>query len=225
MKFSVIIPTFNEGSQIAASLRRLREISKTSPMEVILVDGNSDDNTVGMARDYVDEMIVMDKPNRGAQLHAGAQRAAGDLLLFLHADAQPPGTWQQALEHFWLSPHKGRAAATVFTVDFGSSLGFRLASAASNWSARWRNQPTGEHGFCTTPEIYRESGGFPPYPIMEDVAFAQKIKNLGSVAVLKERIWPAARRMHSVGPLTCMLENSWRRLRYGLGANPEDLLA
>ena len=39
MKFSVVIASRNEGPQIASGLKRLRQISSTSPMELIVVDG------------------------------------------------------------------------------------------------------------------------------------------------------------------------------------------
>lgn len=223
MKFSVIIPTFNEGPQISSSLRRLREISKTSPIEIILVDGGSDDDTVEMAKDWVDELLVLDAPNRGAQLHAGAQKATGDLLFFLRADAQPPGNWQQALEHFWLAGKSKKTAATVFRVDYGSSFPYRLASAMENFSAGVRGYPSGDHGFCTTPEIYRESGGFPPYASMEDLVFVDRLNSLGRIVLLKESIWPAARRMRSAGPLTSTLYQYWQELCFRLGASPDYL--
>jgi len=223
MKFSVIIAAHNEGAQISSSLRRLREISQAGPMEIILVDGGSDDDTVEQARDWVDELIVLDKPNRGAQLHAGAQKASGDLLFFLRADAQPPGNWQQALEHFWLAEKHKKIAATVFGVDYGSGAAYRLAASLANFSAKHFGCPSGDNGFCTSPQNYRESGGFPPYAVMEDVVFAQRLSRLGGIAVLEDRIWSAARRMHGVGPVRSLFYGYWQRLCFKLGASPEYL--
>lgn len=223
MKFSVIIAAWNEGSQIGSALKRLRHISQQSPIEIILVDGKSDDDTVAQAKDWADQVIVHGETNRGAQFHMGAQRASGDLLLFLRPDAQPPGNWQQALEHFWLSSQREKVAATAFTVDYGVSGSFRAASFLTNLSARWTGKAGGDHGLCTTPEVYKESGGFPPFPYMEDFVFCDRLRKVGKVVVLPERIWPAARRMHQLGVVSCGANRLWLNLRFKLGASPEAL--
>ncbi len=223
MKFSVVIAAWNEGAQIGSALRRLRQISQQNQLEIILVDGRSDDDTALQARDWADQVIVHDRPNRGAQLHAGAQRASGDLLFFLRADAQPPGSWQQVLEHFWLSRQAKKTAATAFSVDLGLSPSLRLASALANASARWRGLPGGDHGLCVTPQTYRESGGFPPIPILEDLVFCERLSRLGRIVILEERIRPAARRLHRTGLLRSAASHLWLGARYRLGADPEDL--
>lgn len=222
MKFSVIVAAWNEGAQIGSALKRLRHISQDSPMEVIVVDGGSADDTAAQARDWADQVITLDAPNRGAQFDAGAKKAAGDLLLFLRADAQPPANWQSALEHFWLSRKAEGTAATAFTVDFGGTFPFRVASMLSNARARL-GRAGGDHGLCTTPEIYRRSGGYPPYPYMEDLAFSERLLGQGRLVLLPERIWPAARRMHQVGALRSELGKCWLGLQYRLGASPERL--
>ncbi len=223
MKFSVVIATWNEGAQIGSALKRLRQISQQSPMEVIVVDGGSTDNTVAQARDWADHVLTQDKPNRGAQLHAGAQKATGELLFFLRADSQPPGSWQQALEHYWLSTHERKPAATCFTVDYGTSRPYRLAAGLVNWAARSRGLATGDHGLATTPELYRDSGGYPPYAYREDLALCERLKKLGQLVMLPERIWPAARRMHQLGPVRSLAQHAWLELRYKLGASPDTL--
>lgn len=223
MKFSVVVATWNEGVQIGACLKRLRQISQDSPMEVIVVDGRSDDRTAEAAREWADQVLVLDKPNPGAQLHAGAQKASGDLLFFLPADSQPPGNWQQVLEHSWLKTQPRRVAATAFAVDYGSSRALRLASAASNFWVSWRHVATAEHGLCTTPELYREAGGFPTIPYRHDVLLSQRLSRLGDVILLDEVIRPAARRLHRHGPLRCGWDYFWGALRFKLGADPEAL--
>lgn len=223
MKFSVVIATWNEGAQIASSLKRLRQISQNSPMELIVVDGGSDDKTADLAREWADQVLVQDAPNRGKQLDEGAKKANGDLLFFLRADAQPPGSWQQALEHFWLASHPEKVAATVFSVDYGASFSLKLASRMANSSVGWRGAASGEHGLCTTPEIYREAGGYPPLPYREDIVFCDRLAKKGKIVLLKERIWPAGRRMHRAGALSSALQDAWLGLRFKLGAKPEDL--
>jgi glycosyltransferase involved in cell wall biosynthesis len=222
MKFSVIISCWNDGFHMQSTLKRLRQIS-TTPVEVILVDGNSDDDTVVQARDWADEVIVWPRPNCGEQFHAGAKKASGDMLLFLRADTQLPGNWQQALEHLWLSPTLGAVAAAVFSVDYGAGLSLRLASWATNSAARWWGQARGDHGLCTTAHIYRQSGGYPPIPYREDLVFCERLRSLGAIAVLPECVWPSARRMRRLGVWHCAAVHLWLEARRGMGASCEDL--
>lgn len=219
----MIVAACNEGAQIGSALKRLRHISQESPLEVIVVDGGSNDDTAAQARDWADTVLTHDRDNRGEQFHMGALKAAGELLLFLRADAQPPGNWQQALEHFWLSTQAEGVAATAFSVDYGNPTPYRLAAGWSNAVARWSGRAEGDHGLCTTPDLYRRAGGFPPYPCMEDLAFCDRLLELGSIVLLRERIWSAARRMHQVGAFRSEAHQAWLRLRYRLGASPETL--
>jgi glycosyltransferase involved in cell wall biosynthesis len=223
MKFSVIIATHNEGYHIGSFLKRLRQISRPEPLELIVVDGGSEDDTADQARAWADQVLVHQRPNRGEQLHLGAQKAAGNMLLFLSGDAQLPGNWRQALEHFWLAPALGQVAATVFTVEFGASRTFRLASWLVNTEARWRGLADLRHGLCTTADIYRHSGGFPPVPCLEGRAFCARLRPLGRIAVLPERVWPSASRLHRYGLLGCLRRRLWLELRLQLGAAPERL--
>ena len=224
MKFSVIVAAYNEGPQIGSSLKRLRQVSQTSPMEIIVVDGGSDDGTVDAARGWADEVLDLGKPNRGAQWHAGAEKATGDLLFFLRADAQPPGNWQQALEHYWLAMPTGGLAATAFSVAYGAGAGL---SALSMWSnARVRSGlASSDHGLCTTPEIYKAVGGFPPFPVLEDLEFSRRLVARGRIALLPERLRPAARHVHSIGPVAYIARRLWLETRFKMGSTPEALFA
>jgi len=222
MKFSVIVAAHNEGQQISSSLKRLRQISKTSPVEIIVVDGGSDDETASSSREWADEVLVLDKPNRGAQWHAGAQKASGDLLFFLRADVHPPGNWQQALEHFWLVTPVAKVSAAVFSVSYGRTAGLRILSAWSNARVR-AGLAAADHGLCTTPEIYKGVGGYPPFAELEDFEFSRRLSAKGRIALLPESVHAAARRMRSHGPLTYALSRVWKETCYKLGASPETL--
>ncbi|MDD5629899.1 MAG: glycosyltransferase [Elusimicrobia bacterium] len=223
MKFSVIIATCNEAYHIGSSLKRLRQVSRQEPLEIIVVDSGSRDGTAEQARAYADQVLVHSRCNRGEQFHLGAQKATGSMLLFLRGDSQLPGNWQQALEHFWLSPTLGHVAATVFSVCFGRSGSFRLASWLVDAEARWLGRAGLRQGLCTTADIYRYSGGFPPATCLAGRAFCARLRPFGRIAVLPERIWPSAGRLHRFGLLGCLGRRLWLELRLLLGAAPERL--
>ena len=68
MSLSIIIPTLNEEKHIERTLRVLKE--RAADVEVVVVDGESTDDTVALASKYV--RVLSAKRWRGGQLNAGA---------------------------------------------------------------------------------------------------------------------------------------------------------
>ena len=85
---SIIVPCLNEGEGIAGTLAALAPL-RARGTEVIVADGGSSDGTADRAAPHVDAVIGAPR-GRAAQMNAGAARARGEILLFLHADALLP---------------------------------------------------------------------------------------------------------------------------------------
>src|SRR5205823_1117023 len=83
---SVIIPTLDEEQALGATLDAVAGLQ--GPVEVLVVDGGSQDATVAVARRH-GAVVVQSECGRGLQLAAGARTACGEVLWFLHADARP----------------------------------------------------------------------------------------------------------------------------------------
>jgi glycosyltransferase involved in cell wall biosynthesis len=81
---SVVIPALNE----AASLPHVMPRIPHGVHEVILVDGNSTDNTIEVARSLMPAVRVVrqERPGKGAALRAGFEAATGDIVVHLDAD-------------------------------------------------------------------------------------------------------------------------------------------
>src|SRR5437667_4248373 len=88
LRLSIIMPVLDEGEGIAAALDALAEL-RALGTEVIVVDGGSHDATVQRARLRADRVVSAPR-GRAAQMNAGAEQGAGDVLLFLHADTRLP---------------------------------------------------------------------------------------------------------------------------------------
>src|SRR5712691_3921034 len=87
-KLSVIVPALDEGERIATTLDALADL-RALGVEVIVVDGGSSDATVQRARLRADRVLSAPR-GRASQMNAGAEKATGDVLLFLHADTRLP---------------------------------------------------------------------------------------------------------------------------------------
>ena len=88
MQVSIIIPVFNEAPLIRPFLANLRE--RTHGAEIIVVDGASTDGTDQLERGFCDQIIRSGERSRAKQMNVGATAAGGDILWFLHADAEVP---------------------------------------------------------------------------------------------------------------------------------------
>ncbi|WP_223825512.1 TIGR04283 family arsenosugar biosynthesis glycosyltransferase [Halopseudomonas salina] len=84
---SVVIPVRNEAPGIVQVLEPLQGLR--GEIEIILVDGGSEDATVELAGPLVDQ-VVESASGRARQMNAGAAVARGAVLLFLHADTRLP---------------------------------------------------------------------------------------------------------------------------------------
>ena len=80
MKISIIIPVLNEEQNLLRLGDYLRAIRQQGH-EVIIVDGGSTDNTLSIAYD-VTEAVIISKSGRAMQMNSGAATASGELLLF-----------------------------------------------------------------------------------------------------------------------------------------------
>src|SRR6266851_358155 len=76
---SIVIPTLNEGASIGRTLETVLALGKA---QVIVTDGQSDDETARIAREYP-VTVLSSSRGRGLQLRIGAERATGEVLWFL----------------------------------------------------------------------------------------------------------------------------------------------
>jgi hypothetical protein len=83
-KISVVVPAMNEGKNIAHVLNRL----PGDLHEVILVDGNSQDDTVAAAREAYPDIRVLTQSGRGKgdAFRTGFAAVTGNLIVMLDAD-------------------------------------------------------------------------------------------------------------------------------------------
>jgi dolichyl-phosphate beta-glucosyltransferase len=95
---SVVVPAYNEAQRIGSTLARIREYfqAQSYPVELIVVDDGSRDETVAVAREALAGFprgeVISYKPNRGKghAVRTGIVATAGDYVLFTDADLSTP---------------------------------------------------------------------------------------------------------------------------------------
>lgn len=218
--FSLIIPVLNEAGQIESRLKALQRLREQG-FELLVVDGGSTDGSQELARPLVDELLVS-PPGRARQMNTGAASANGDWLVFLHLDTTLPDTADASLAALSSS---GAGEWGWFDVRLDNTRWpYRLIGSCMNLRARLTRVCTGDQTLVVRSTVFNELGGFPPLPLMEDVAMSKLLRRRTRPRVLQPPVTTSSRRWERQGYLRTIVL-MWRlRLLYFLGVSPERLV-
>lgn len=178
---SVVIPTLNEADRLP---RLLAALKAESPLpEIIVADGGSDDDSVAVARGH-GVLVVRSGGGRGRQIRDAMHHAAGDVVLFLHADSEfPPGGLRRIERRLAAAPE---VVGGNFRLLFDGDDGF------SRWLDGFYAWIRG-HGFYygdSAPFVRRDAydtiGGMRPLALMEDYDFNRRMERYGATCCLDE---------------------------------------
>jgi rSAM/selenodomain-associated transferase 2 len=213
---SIIMPVFNESSELAGSLENLsRSLKSNSSIEIIISDGGSDDHCLDITRQYPCRVIITDA-GRANQMNVASQQALGDWLLFLHADSQLPDNWQDQLQR---SGQWG-----FFPVKLtGEHWLLRIVESSINLRSRISKVATGDQGLYFRRSFFQELGGYPDIPIMEDVAISKLARQKSVASIGARPIITSSRRWQQNGIVKTIFLMWGLRLAYFLGINPNHL--
>ena len=219
---SVVIPALNEVECLPRLVDTLQEIGSIA--EIIVADGGSADGT----REWVlgrQGITLIDSPRgKGPQLNAGAARATGDVLLFLHADCQMNSNAWQALESAMAGP---QIAGGAFHISFAEKAPSSLQLVEKGINARTTitRTATGDQGIFVRRSTFTGFAGAPDWPLFEDVELVRRIKKAGRFAVIKAPLTISGRRYIQNGVIQTALLIFALRLAFWLGVSPYRLKA
>lgn len=229
---SVIIPVLGEAATINDCLDHVKTLAMASPIsggvECLVVDAEAPHGgeTLAALHPRHEDVRGLRAPRgRAAQMNAGAAAARGGSLLFLHADTRlPEGAFVLALEALT------RAEAGAFALGFDDPHPLlRLFALLATWRNRLAGTPYGDQAQFFRAETFRELGGYPPLPIMEDVAIMQALRRLPGrrspggrragrlLAHVPRRVRTSSRRYREQGILRTGLLHNVLRLLHALG--------
>jgi glycosyltransferase involved in cell wall biosynthesis len=129
---SIIVPVLNEESLVEQTLSVFDAVRNIFPIEIIVSDGGSHDRTRAIAEKYADRVICHTEHRKqtiAEGRNRGAERARGDILVFINGDTLPADssafmrTIMQWSSHsteaalacpVHIAPHERRLADTLF---------------------------------------------------------------------------------------------------------------
>jgi rSAM/selenodomain-associated transferase 2 len=214
---AVIVPTLNEADAIDAALA---SIAGEIDVRIVIADGGSSDDTRDRAAAAGATVIVV-RGGRGAQQNAGADAAAGELLLFLHADTRLPPGWAPTVRRI-LADRRVALGAFRLSID-GATWGERVVAAGANLRSRSWGLPYGDQALFLRRETFERLGGFAPLPIMEDWDLARRARDLGRIAVAGTAVVTSPRRWRRLGVMRTLLRNQIMLAGIRLGVPPDRL--
>jgi len=215
---SVIIPALNESRNIADTLEN---IGHGKNREVIVVDGGSMDNTVLIAK-TLGAKVIKSSPPRSRQVNQGADAASKDILLFLHADTLLPENFNRHVLGALAQPG---VVAGAFELRIDSPVpSLRLIERITNWRSRCLNMPYGDQAIFMFSNVFRQMGGFPNLPIMEDFELIRRLRKKGDVVTLHQPVITSPRRWLNHGILKTTLINQLIVVFYFMGISPDTIV-
>jgi rSAM/selenodomain-associated transferase 2 len=216
MPITVIIPTLNEAQTLPQTLAPLLN----HPIELIIADGGSQDDTCTIAQPHVTHLLHT-APGRSRQMNQAAAIATGDILLFLHADTRLPPNWQELI-HQTLQTPTTIAGAFQLAID-SPRPALRWIERSVQWRSRHLQLPYGDQAIFLRTETFRAIGGYPDLEIMEDFVLIKALKKLGHIALVPAAVHTSARRWERLGVMRTTLLNQAIVLGYYLGIPPARL--
>jgi hypothetical protein len=213
---TLVIPVLSDAEATSALLAGLAPDPR---IEIIVVDGGGDPRLDAILARRKGAILHRTGRGRARQMNAGAASAAGEWLLFLHADSTLPDGWDAAIAGLGDEVVGGWFR---FALD-DDAWQARVIERLTNWRAKHLRLPYGDQGVFVRRRVFQALGGFPDLPLMEDVAFVRRLVRAGRVVEVPLPLRTSARRWRRDGWFRRSTKNLALVALYFAGIAPERL--
>ena len=209
---SVIIPTLNESRALPKTLPALLRHAHFE--ECLIVDGGSEDGTIGFVQSQRDPRVrlVSARRGRGPQLNAGASEARGACLVFHHADTLLPA---DAFRQIRAALADG-AQWGGFRHRFSeANVSLRIISTLHNLRCERFGAVYGDQSMFVTRALFDRVGGFPETGL-EDLGFSDRALSIAPSVLLPGFVVTDSRKFKQIGEWRAFAQVVSILLRYKL---------
>ncbi len=199
-ELSVIIPTFREEKYIAKTLSRL--VNLKHAIEIVVVDGGSQDSTVNIAKQFTDKVYQIRERGISRARNHGAKKASAKILLFLDSDVYPPLNFvEKVLETFNNSSVVG---ATCRIMPIKSTLSefafFHFYNYIIRLCTRFKPHSRGEFLAVRKNDFLKVNGFDENMPCLEDHDLAYRLSKRGRFMFINDlTVHESMRRFRKLG--------------------------
>lgn len=153
---SIVVPVLNEEKNLPRLFESLRLVNyPKEKMEIIIVDGGSEDGTVKLAQDFGAKVFFNPLKLRGAGCQVGVEKTKGEMIAFTDADCKVPANWLsllvQTMEEKKAASVGGPNITPTDDSNFAKTVGLVL---------NFLTKPGSRYGFIggKVTEVYHNSG-------------------------------------------------------------------
>jgi len=202
IRFSFVIPTYNEGRYLEDCLRSIRNQTR-GDYEIIVADSRSGDNTRKIAKKYGAKIVLDERRGPGSARNKGAKAAKGGLLIFTDADVRFEKDFLEKIDSrfekgvggciFFLMPYDAPSASLKFSYTMTNYIAMLLTSLGSVMTAG--------SCFAYRKDVFTRAGGFnPEFLTNEDHDLAKRSARIMPFRFFKDiTVYTSCRRVVNKG--------------------------
>lgn len=211
------MPVLNEAQVLVNTAPSLRRMQRHA--QLIIVDGGSRDSSARVAS-TITPLLVRTEPGRAMQMNAGAARANGDYLIFLHCDTALPDDFPD----FLIALAQSSPGWGFFAVSLEPKMaGLAMVECLMNWRSRLTAVATGDQAIFVHRELFQSIGGYADISLMEDVELSKRLRRQSRPLIWRSPVRTSSRRWCERGLLKTVWLMWSLRLQYFLGVSPQRL--
>ncbi len=216
---TIIFSTSNE-EKLGFLEKSLDNISSIPEIEIIIVDYQSKDNTLNLAKEHNAIIIHSDSNSRGFRLDQGTKASTNDLIIYNH----PRSVLDPQAINFLIANKKSLNWGG-FTHCFDKSSGLlNFTSWYSNYvRGRIREIFYLDHCIYVKKSLMNSIGGFPHDEIFEDTIVCEKLRNIAPAKLLPFISQTSAIRFQKNGQWRQALLNQVLKIAFLLNTSPEKM--
>ena len=201
-KFSVIIPTYMEGRYIKRTLSILSGID--DPLEIIVVDGGSQDGTIKIAEGFTDKVYQIKERGISRAKNYGAEKASGNILVFLDADVIPPRNFAEKLRGVFNDSRTVGATCSIMPADPKPAelIFFIFYNGLLRLFSKFKPHARGEFMAIRRKAFMIINGFDENLPCLEDHDLSLRASKLGKFVFIQDlTFYETLRRIRKIGLL------------------------
>lgn len=176
---SIIIPTLNEENNLKQCISSLIPLLPID--EIIIADAESQDKTVDIAK-KLGIRVIKCAPGRGVQIKTALDISKNDFVCVIHADCRPYRDVLNRIRETLSQDPKVLMGAFSISYENENKLGF--IQKLNDFRARFLGISFGDQIQFFRKEVLDVVGGYPLFPLMEDVELSMRMKKIGKIKFL-----------------------------------------